>query len=170
MENFFNFLGTLKYPINGYITLISLFCFKKSIYIDNIKKLLKENWKKYINILEKDNLPHSRVIFIEFNPQEKITLIEKNLVWYRERNASWISSLHVINDLFRLIKDIKKKYNISKTIYMKMIYIYYASVFTHILSNSLWRILPEKFYKKIINRIIKITNTIRALKHKIFNH
>jgi len=159
IESFFDFLSTINYSINAYIIALSLFCFRKDIYINNLKTILENNGEKYINILEKDNFPHSRIIYVPFWNTEKITIIEKDLVLIRGWNVSWNFDFVVCQDLLRLIQDLNKKYKINKKTYKKMKIMYFYCIFTYVIMNYVKKILPKYIYDILINiwkRIIKL--------------
>lgn len=159
IEKFFDFLSTINYSINWYMIAISLFCFKKEIYKKNLNTILKKNWKKYINILEKDYFPHSRIIFLPFWNTEKITIIEKDLVYIRGENISWSFKFDVCRDLLRLFKDLNKAYKISKKTYRKMENMYFYCIFTYVIINHVRKILPKKIYDTLVNvwrKLIKL--------------
>lgn len=161
IESFFDFLGTINYSINWYMIALSLFCFKKNLYINNLNKILKKNGVEYLDILNKDNFPHSRIIFIPFGNIEKITIIEKELVLIRWGNISWKFSFVVCQDLLRLIKDLKKTYKISRKTYRKMKIMYFYCIFTYVIINHIRRFIPKKIYDTLVNVWRKVIKSMK---------
>lgn len=159
IENFFDYLSTVKYSIDGYMMHCSLFCCKKEIFVKNLHTLLQENWKEYMNILNRDFFGHIRIIYIPFWNTEKITVVEKNLVLLRSGNISWSFVFKTCTDYLHLAQDLNKKYKINKKTYMKMMILYYYSVFTYFVIVHLQKYIPKKIYNILVNigkKIVKI--------------
>ncbi len=164
INKFFDFLAETKYDITSYIMLLSIFCFKKELFTNNLNTLLKENWAEYIENIYKDNFLHSRIIYIPFWNEKKISIIEKDLVLCRWNNISWNFGFNVCRDLLNLINDLNKKYTINKIAYKKMKNVYYFSVFSYIIIAHIQKYLPKFLYTFFVYIWRNILKWIRKIK------
>ena len=167
MESFFNFLSEIHYDITPYIITLSIFCFKKEIYTTNLETILKKNGKNYMSALEKDYFPHSRIIFLPFWNQKKITIIEKDLVLSRWNNISWYFSRTVCQDFLRLTKDLNNTYKINKKTYRKMKNMYIYCVFMYIVITHIKKYIPKFLYNALVYVWRHIVKLIRNIKIKM---
>lgn len=146
MNDFLNFLSKVRYDITPYLMAFSIFCFRRDVYMRNLQILLEENWWGYQEVLNNDYFPHSRIIFLPFGTDEKIVIFEKDLILGRGNNISWTFHFSICQDLLRLIKDLKKKYSMTKSTYKKLMNIYYYSVFSYVVIVHLQRYMPKFLY------------------------
>lgn len=159
LENYFNFLGDLNYSIDWYLMHCSLFCFQKDLYYNNLNKILKERWIRYMDNLKKDYFAHIRIIYLPFGNEKKITVIEKNLVLLRWWNISWKFVFKTCKDFWDLVSDLTKVYKINIKTYIKMKILYFYSVFTYVVIVHIQKCIPKTLYEiliKIWKRLVRI--------------
>lgn len=167
MDNFLNFLSTAHYDITPYIMLLSLFCFKKELYLKHLKSLLKEHGNNYIEVLGKDYFPHSRIIYLPFWNTEKISIIERNLILCRWWNMSRSFRRAVCKDLLRLIQDLDKRYSPNKKTLHRMKMVYYYSVFLYIVMTHIRKYIPKFLYNILVYIGRHVVTWIKAIRSKI---
>lgn len=165
MDNYFDFLAETKYNITPYIMLLSIFCFKKDLYTKNLNQLLKDNWDDYMNLINNDNFLHSRIIYLPFWNEQKISIIEKDLVLCRWNNISWNLNFKVCRDLSDLINDLNKKYKINKKAYKKMKSVYYYWIFSYIVIAHIKRYLPSFLYNFLVYLWRNVMKFLKKLKN-----
>lgn len=167
MDNFFTFLWETRYDITSYVMLLSIFCFKKTLYIENMDFLLKEYGEKYIDILLEDNFIHSRIIYLPFWNKKRICVIEKDLVLCRWNNISWKITFQVCRDLLKLIHDLNSRYRISKKTLWRLKNVYYYGIFSYIIIAHVQRYLPKSLYNFMILLARTVMKYIRKIKYSI---
>ncbi|AHB41433.1 glycosyl transferase family protein [candidate division SR1 bacterium RAAC1_SR1_1] len=116
-NDFFSFLGKDNKEngsANGvFFTFISIFCFKQNLYLRNKELFLN----KYIQYKGLDNNYFNFAIIPFFDIiKEKIVIIKsKIMVLARGDNHGWsFSSMKIFNDLYFLVKVLRKQYKIPK--------------------------------------------------------
>jgi abequosyltransferase len=164
MDHFFDFLAKVHYDITPYMMLLSLFCFKRDIYLKHINILCKDNKEWNMEKLYNDNFIHSRIIYIPFGNKEKITVIEKDLILCRWGNISWSPSRLVCKDLWKLVQDLNKIYKMNKKAYHKMKNIYYYSVFSYIVITHIRKYIPKFLYDGLVYIWRHLVKLIRKIK------
>ncbi len=146
-KDFFEFLwkdNKENWPMNwNFFTFISIFCFKQEFYLKNKQKFLEKYGKTYQR-LSYNYFNFALIPYFDIGG-DKITIIRsKTLVFAKWWNHGWsFSSMDIFNDLYFLIKTLRKEYKISYKCDM---------FFNHML---LWRFLPSIMWMMKKNSILK---------------
>lgn len=159
-QDFFNYLwkdSKNNWSGNGnYFTFMSIFCFKHSIFLNNKNNFLKTYWKNYKK-LEKNYFNYILILFSNLKNEKIILIKEKILVFARWWNNWWsFKSMDIFNDLYFLIKVIRKEYNIS----FKCNYFFNYMLLYWFIPSIWWIIRKNKFTKIIYWPLSKIAMKI----------
>lgn len=126
--------------------LLSIFCFRRTVFASHLSGLLEEQGSSYIETLSLDNFIHARIMYMLFGEEKKITVIERDLVLCRGDNISWSFRFVVCDDLRRLIQDMNRTYTISRKTYKKMKHVYHYAIFSYIVMVHVKKYLPKFLY------------------------
>ena len=146
VSQFFSYLKNIKYDITPYIMLLSIFCFRKTLFINSVSELLDQKGSMYISTLQRDNFIHATIIYSVLWENHKILLMERDLILNRGDNISWNFNFVVCQDLYRLIWMLKMKYHVWWKLAIQLKKIYYYAVATYIIIVYIKKILPTSIY------------------------